>query len=202
MRLIGPALFAVVSVLVGGMTIASAATPSKVPVCHVPAGSHAHPRLIVIGETAAARHARFHNDAICPDDATDCCLSDSGASMCTDLQNDSSNCGECGVMCGVGATCVSGRCACGPKAIVCNGVCVEPAIDRENCGDCDVMCGDEQACVAGQCVTACLPEEILCNGVCIDPETDAGNCGDCGVLCGVDQDCVGGICLVTCPSGE
>jgi hypothetical protein len=73
---------------------------------------------------------------------------------CTDLDNDSYNCGACGNVCDESTPqCIEGSCSeCSLGLTNCGGVCVSLDYDRYNCGACGYQCGaDGPDCVEGVC---------------------------------------------------
>lgn len=117
---------------------------------------------------------------------------------------DPTNCGECGIACGIG-TCAGGVCQC-EGATSCAGlnpVCRDLQTDPRSCNACGFACPlANEACVAGSCeCPATLPTP--CPDVnpdrCVDTQTDASNCGGCGNVCSLANEvCVGGDCQ--CPA--
>ena len=118
-------------------------------------------------------------------------------SLCTDLNSDPANCGDCGIACPTGFACNAGTCACDLPSIVCGGACANLDTDTANCGDCGIACAATLSCIEGLCT--CAPGQQNCGGTCADTDTDPDNCGGCGIACGPTQTCDAGIC--TCPTG-
>lgn len=135
------------------------------------------------------------------------------AFVCTNLQNDASNCGQCGLDCGPGYICTEGTCACAPDAGHCEFVdgeeyCTDLDVDMWNCGQCDNVCspyGSE--CQNGQCGDCVQTWEFEepCNGACVVcgdgldlvctlTATDRYNCGRCGNECAFGAECERGQC--------
>ena len=106
---------------------------------------------------------------------------------CLDVSSDSTNCGDCGVLCGGYRRCVEGRCECIDE---CDGDCTDLSSDPSNCGGCGSACGPVSGCEAGICT--CLG--VLCGGECVDRARDPRHCGGCDQPC-VDGTCVNGRCL-------
>jgi len=94
------------------------------------------------------------------------CRTASGNSTClpvSSLQGDRNNCGACGNICPIMASCVAGSCVtpnpCGSGAVSCkdatgNSKCIPVSTlqgDRNNCGACGHVCLNTQRCIAGQC---------------------------------------------------
>ena len=119
---------------------------------------------------------------------------------CSDLKQDTRNCGACGRTCGVGESC-------------CGGTCKALQQDNNNCGACGRTCGTGQTCCDGQCKnldsdpngcgTTCAtrrtctsPSATCCGGACVNTQTDSGNCGRCGGTCSVagGSKCCAGTC--------
>ncbi len=129
----------------------------------------------------------------CPAPLADC----DGA--CVDLEHDPGHCGDCGVVCGDGLTCVEGVCGvvCGVGGTVCGEQCVDPNSDPAHCGGCDHACADGVACVVGACVPECGADETVCGEECVALARDEANCGGCDLACAADQPCVFGRCVDT-----
>ena len=99
---------------------------------------------------------------MCPEGQTFCgTVGGVEIGTCADLVNDDRNCGACGVSCGIGGTCVYGKCErlCPTGWADCNGnhddKCeTHVAADPKNCGGCGIVCDGVagQACVDGQCM--------------------------------------------------
>ncbi|MCC7536371.1 MAG: hypothetical protein IT379_09165 [Deltaproteobacteria bacterium] len=111
------------------------------------------------------------------------------AGACTDVSVDPRACGGCGIVCGVGASCSMGRCACDVGRQDCDS---EPgcesiaAADPEHCGDCATRCGGATpSCIGGAC------------GQC---ET-AGDCPSDGLPCRAPVTCAGGLCTYAVVAG-
>ncbi len=114
---------------------------------------------------------------------------------CATLSNDGSNCGACGVRCGVDQHCADGACvdgvACPPGLIDCGGTCADTSSDLNHCGDCAAPCNNG-TCEEGTCI---CPEGLtLCDGTCADPLVDVDHCGECGRSCHHDELCNEGRC--------
>jgi hypothetical protein len=71
--------------------------------------------------------------------------------VCVSTKQSPTNCGACGVVCGGGAVCTLGACACGGGLSYCGGKCVNEKADEANCGACGVVCGPKQKCQNAQC---------------------------------------------------
>jgi hypothetical protein len=118
-------------------------------------------------------------------------------SLCTDLNSDPANCGECGNACQAGFACTAGACSCDAPSTVCDGTCTDLDTDAANCGACGNACPDTLSCVEGLC--ACAPGQLACGERCVSADVDPNNCGGCGIVCGPTQNCTDGVCA--CPAG-
>lgn len=141
--------------------------------------------------------------------AGDCAANESiCAGVCSNLQTDRDNCGECGHGCGDGMVCAGGMCVegCADGRVNCNGVCTDVATDEGNCGGCAFSdptraCAADETCLDGTC--GCTATQVTCEGVCTDPQTSNQHCGasgDCmgtnaGTMCAANEGCVGGACV-------
>ena len=83
---------------------------------------------------------------------------------CPSVEDDSANCGGCGIACQPHETCCSGRC-------------VDLRSDGENCGRCGQGCGPGR-CDSGTCDCA---NHLRCGDTCV--AIDDLNCGSCGTAC-------------------
>lgn len=99
---------------------------------------------------------------------------------CIDSHTDAANCGQCGMSCPSGATCVGGQCKCPPGSEDCCGVCV---VAGECCG----------------CVECATPRTCCHGSICTNLMTDPGNCGACDHACGGGTPCIEGSCTPGCP---
>ena len=70
---------------------------------------------------------------------------------CKRLSRDEQNCGSCGNICPVGASCLLGECECPAGEAICGSACVSPMTDALHCGGCDKKCQPGYSCIAGQC---------------------------------------------------
>jgi len=143
----------------------------------------------------------------CPRDRADC--NDEPADGCeTDLSSVSS-CGECGVACPMGASCVRGaeglRCECADPLLACEGACVDIRADVDHCGGCRRPCFRDDhgrlACVASECrVIDCGDNYADCNrdpsDGCEQTLASSDHCGSCGVSCPGAAICVAGACAI------
>jgi hypothetical protein len=131
-------------------------------------------------------------------------------------QRDAQHCGQCGVACGAGQSCLNGACVAGcpaPLTSCTSGpdACVDARNDPLHCGACNQPCPPRPqslpACVAGACViAACQPGFEDCNGVSMDGceaplFADPMNCGFCGNRCPLGQGCMNGLCGCPLPPG-
>lgn len=140
-------------------------------------------------------------------DAAACTSMCSG--MCVNLKTDGNNCGKCGTVCPMGASCVQGSCQCGSGLVRCGSACVDVKADNTNCGKCGTVCGADAGaimgggtwgCVNGSCSIICPMGKTECGGACIDTKTDIDNCGKCGNACDPQKEqCTDGMC---CPTGQ
>lgn len=91
---------------------------------------------------------------------------------CVDILSDSTNCGACGVSCGLGGYCQDGACAgtyCFAPTVDCGvGACIDLQTNNQHCGVCGNYCRFGTRC---------------CNGDCINISSDTNNCGGCGLVC-------------------
>jgi hypothetical protein len=126
---------------------------------------------------------------------------------CADTSSDRSNCGACGIQCGPGTVCASGRCSatCGALATctVQGGTyCANANTDNANCGTCGNVCPSGTVCRGGQCDVTCgaLTTCSFDGGVpyCANTDTDNANCGTCGNACEPGTVCGAGTCSLTC----
>ena len=123
--------------------------------------------------------------------------------ICTDLDTDANNCGECGVRCSDSQVCRGGTCgACPEQDTQCKEQCADLKNDNDNCGACGNVCtGANGTCVAGVC-SACGDGATLCGGnACVWLDQDHDNCGACGNACGADQCCVNSQCTGSSTGG-
>lgn len=96
----------------------------------------------------------FDGGLSCEEELTDC------GDICADLENDESNCGECGIICSEGESCIQGECEeTGPGELIeCNGEMVDPQTNVFHCGHCNKRCGPGVLCENGDCVYNCEPD--------------------------------------------
>jgi hypothetical protein len=107
--------------------------------------------------------------------------------QCTDLTNDTYNCGACSNACHAYEVCTAGSCVCDSTHYNCDG-------DLTN------GCEKIEACVAGDyciadsgCANSCCIES---SNKCADLLTDESNCGTCSNACtGATNTCCGGSCV-------
>ena len=139
--------------------------------------------------------------------------------VCTVVQSDPRNCGQCNTNCAGGA-CINGQCACASNLTTCPAGCIDTASDRLNCGSCGRMCAPNESCQQGQCVPpgavctpACINGQVctnnvcmcpapttFCGGACVETSTTPAHCGKCDAPCGAGQLCQAGQCA--CPVGQ
>ncbi len=131
---------------------------------------------------------------------TACQQSDGGLGGCCgtcrqlDLETDPSNCGFCGGICSLGATCVGGQC------VLADG----------GYGQCDQAgnsCPSGDTCTSSICVTqTCNASDVMepcwgpgsgvcCGSACVNTDEDSSNCGLCGTVCSTGTFCVSGVCM-------
>jgi hypothetical protein len=132
----------------------------------------------------------------CPAGFLDCGLG------CTDLLNDTENCGACMNACPGGHICQVGVCtlSCQEGYTDCSGTCRDTMTDQYNCGACGMTCAAGYVCVDGSCSPDCPEGYTSCSGVCRNTSNDPANCGECGTACASGEVCLTGTCTFTCPS--
>ncbi|MDP3277872.1 MAG: hypothetical protein Q8Q09_21995 [Deltaproteobacteria bacterium] len=92
---------------------------------------------------------------------------------CVDLSADSNHCGVCGVVCGAGRACSSGRCECAGTTVECSGACVDVATNVSHCGMCDKPCdptgvpGASVVCTGGMCGVRCPDGATRVGATCV-----------------------------------
>ncbi|MDP3274949.1 MAG: MXAN_6577-like cysteine-rich protein [Deltaproteobacteria bacterium] len=111
------------------------------------------------------------------------------------LPSDRANCGACGNVCPVGASCTAGVCACPLGTVNCGGACVNVSSDTNHCGACGVVCPGLQVCATGVCRATCASGETLCGVQCVQLGSDVNNCGACGNRCPSSSTCASGVCV-------
>jgi len=122
---------------------------------------------------------------------------------CVDLASDVNNCGACGNICPVSATCEAGECVCSVGETLCSGSCVDQQTNVDNCGSCGYICplllNGTPSCAAGTCVPLCNPGWANCDtgyNCFTHLLDDPMNCGSCGNVCPpLFPNCFGGICV-------
>ena len=140
-------------------------------------------------------------------DETDACPSGRAlcGGTCRDTQMDTTNCGSCGVVCPVGASCDFGRCNCPAGLTDCGARCVNPTNNTAHCGECGNVCPAGQTCSGGRCESECPSPRQMCGATCLDTSSDILNCGACNRACALANAtvrCVSGACAVNvCSTG-
>lgn len=136
---------------------------------------------------------------------------------CADLNDETNNCGVCGLVCDPNEHCMSGECFCvaagidcpgGDSAACCPGVnrCVDLLTDEANCGGCGELfrCAWGEECIDGACRCGAGAgcdrfTQDCCSGTCQNVLTDPAHCGPLGTGTGCSNACESG---VTCDSGS
>jgi hypothetical protein len=132
-------------------------------------------------------------EAGCPNNETSC------SGTCTDTTSDNANCGQCGLACTGGESCLASKCACPTGQTFCGNACTTTSTDAANCGTCGNACPTNQVCAGGSCGVVCLAPSTLCNPTtCTNTGTDTNNCGTCGTVCGPYLNASPGCDLGTC----
>src|SRR5688572_8421837 len=108
--------------------VASACTTGEGP------GSLDDAGLIPIPDTGPPVDAGPDAGPACPAGQLMC------SGVCTLVEIDRANCGDCGIACEDGVTCTAGVCDCPAPTVACGGACVETATDAMNCGGCGMAC--------------------------------------------------------------
>jgi hypothetical protein len=150
---------------------------------------------------------------------TDSCLGTACTGICTVLNNDPGNCGNCGAACPAGQTCSGGGCAtvtggCPSGQTLCGTQCISLGTDTNNCGGCGIVCqqlpGSSPVCQGGQCTFSCQGGFADCdhnpgNGCEVNLPADPNNCGGCGIVCQYHPNgsplCSNGSCVSVCFPG-
>ncbi len=102
------------------------------------------PESISVSELCEAEGITCVADAgPCTSDRTQC------GDLCTNLENDRSNCGACNSICVGAEVCRGGRCFC--DADTCGTTCTRLATDPSHCGRCEDSCAGGDICVDGEC---------------------------------------------------
>ena len=165
------------------------------------------------GETDACGNAcdDGYDDRPCCGAPTCYCTPPGG---CVDVQDDNSNCGDCGTVCYSPTSCKLGSCCQGGLTYctsAMSGTCSDLMTDPSNCGGCgnnvtpDHCCQGEDTDVqtdndnCGSCGFECDVEagKQCCGGRCLDMNTDNSNCGSCGNVCDTNggEQCCSGTCI-------
>ena len=74
--------------------------------------------------------------------------------LCTHLQTDRNNCGQCGLVCQTGYECFDAVCTplCASGDFMCQpGLCTHLQTDPQNCGSCARACAPGHNCLSGAC---------------------------------------------------
>lgn len=145
-----------------------------------------------------------HPDEQCAKGACECGAGKARCGpACVDILTDTKNCGECGLSCGLHASCIAGSCKCATGYYECAGpppdfdpMCMNLATDREHCGQCGIKCGFDQDCHEGSCGKACTDPKApdYCAPDCTNLKQDPTNCGQCGKQCQWPVPCNNGTC--------
>jgi hypothetical protein len=142
----------------------------------------------------------------CKDTSLNACESD-----CVNFRVDPNNCGDCGITCGTGQTCIYGKCSCIGGTTACGDKCLNLNTDLNNCGICGNVCPQnpyasllgKSECVGGVCscptsgVTlddGSVVQYTMCSQGCTTLQLDDQNCGVCGNICPTGYACHGGSC--------
>jgi hypothetical protein len=136
---------------------------------------------------------------------TPCGLADGGVGFCyygsclnLNLQTDPNNCGQVGLVCASGTSCVAGACQG-------NSTCVAGACPTGSfCFGNDCYYGP--ACIGAPVMATCYQSStttesgFCCGGACVSADQLAGdrdNCGWCGNVCPAGSVCVNSTCVTT-----
>jgi hypothetical protein len=144
------------------------------------------------------------------------CDGNTGNGCETNVSNNISHCGGCGIQCSNpnGTTsCTSGSCnpVCTLGYGSCDGNlqngCETSLLTVQNCGACGFSCANPNgstSCVGGACVPVCNPGWGNCDGNpangCETPLNTLSNCGACGTTCALTnatETCATGSCMVS-----
>ena len=154
-------------------------------------------------------------------DFAECC-----GGLCSNLGQDSSNCGQCGNVCQSGYYCNGAECVvteCGPGydnmtcvyesfvgetltaafGTCCGSSCTELASDPGNCGSCGKACVATSTCTGGSCSapTTCAPANS--GAACPLPDGGTGTCCSSVCVTGFESSTAHcGVCGAACPTGE
>jgi hypothetical protein len=140
-----------------------------------------------------------------PEGLTDCCEDGAGGFVCTNLDTDDANCGDCEVACTGCQYCDAGACleddtlcteapVCNVGTCEANGACLYlpmaegTACDTVPCGVCDGI---------DACIDACPDQGLLCNAA-IDTCVECLDTGDCEPC----ETCESGTCVAQCDATE
>lgn len=106
--------------------------------------------------------------------------------------------------CGANQDCVTGRCACAPGYVDCDGMAAngceaDLASSERNCGSCRRQCPSSQVCSGGDCVRDCAAGLARCGSSCVDLGASPQHCGACDNACGPGANrCCRGTCMARC----
>jgi hypothetical protein len=140
------------------------------------------------------------------------CILVSGSYSCIDMSTDPRHCGDAGVMCAMGETCMDGMCTCSgadggvgghcPDGLTCTSAgCIDTMTDPANCGGLGTTCRAGEHCIDGSCHCGTSATDARCMGggimgcgqTCCGDRcvyVDDYNCGGCGMACTGGDVCV------------
>jgi hypothetical protein len=150
--------------------------------------------LAVVFAVGCAKPDSGSSVSTCPDGQTSC----NGA--CVDLNSNAQHCGSCDTSCAANQSCGNGSCSCASGYDLCGGTTCVSLSSTQHCGSCTNQCSVQQVCNANQCSSSCSGGTTNCSGSCVNTMADVANCGQCGNRCPVGQTCNSGSC--GCPSGQ
>ena len=131
------------------------------------------------------------------------CKSGTGETYCSgtriDTSNDSANCGQCGLTCPDGRSCIEAICTTQCKSSTGKLIEASLMIDSAHCGKCSKKCSVGEVCRNGKCESG--TGKTFCDGQMINTlYNSATNCGQCGLVCPNGVECRGGGCMTQCGS--